>query len=101
MKNTENMTACQRGSYKDVINYITSGGHYEIKEEEVTMMEDGDAYIIIARGLVNDEGTIAEFLCRDHYIFFIGRRGGIYTYEGHDFNYYRAYHKYYSIPKAF
>lgn len=92
-KTTDQMNASQRRAFNNVLDYVTMHGHYEVKELEVTMMY-GDAYVHIETGMPNDEGTLAECLCRDFYIFFIGKRGGLYTYND---NSNRTYIKYYDV----
>jgi hypothetical protein len=95
---TDNMNASQRRAFANVRDFVTMHGHYEIKELTVNGFEDGnDVYVTIEAGMPNDEGTMAEFLCRDRYGFFIGARGGIFTYND---NCERVYHKYYDVPKT-
>lgn len=49
---------------------------YEVKQYDVNENEYSiDVYIVI--GMKNDEGTMAEIICRDHAHLFIGPRGGI------------------------
>ncbi len=55
------------------------GDRYEVKSEEITYME-GAVYVSVTFGMKGDEGTMAEFICRDRYGFFIGERGGIFYY---------------------
>lgn len=53
---------------------------YEIKKFEVTPLEGcGIISVYIETGMKNDEGTLAEALCRKHRHFFVGVRGGIET----------------------
>jgi hypothetical protein len=91
-----NMNASQRRAFSNVRDFVTMHGHYEIKEMTVHSFEDGsDVYVTIETGMPNDEGTMAELVCRDNYGFFIGARGGIFTYND---NSERVYHKYYNVP---
>lgn len=53
---------------------------YEIKKFEVTPLEGCEIIsVYIETGMKNDEGTLAEALCRKHRHFFVGVRGGIET----------------------
>ena len=84
--------AKQNAVLNDVIDYLTKGTRsrhaYEVKSLEVTDSADwDDIYVSLTVGLVNDEGTMAEYICRDNYGFFIGPRGGIFYYgKGHGMN---------------
>jgi hypothetical protein len=44
---------------------------WEIKEHETFVS------VYVAYGLKNDEGTLAELLCRDKAHLFVGKRGGV------------------------
>ena len=58
----------------------------------------GAVYVAVTVGVPNDEGTIAEFICRNTYLFFIGKRGGMFQYvESRDGDYRQAYRKYYEV----
>ena len=93
---TDNMNASQRRAFANVRDFVTMHGHYEIKELTVQSFDYcNDVYVTIETGMPNDEGTMAEFLCRDSYGFFIGARGGIFTYND---NGNRVSHKYYNVP---
>lgn len=98
MTNTTNayeMTTSQRITLNRFIDFVTYTDNYEVKELEVKDSY-GDAYVSVTMGIKNDEGTMAELLCRDTYIFFIGRRGGIFQYTD---TYRKAYRKYYQVEK--
>lgn len=96
------LTYKQRIALMNVIDSALMGGHYEIKRFETKQYDDGDLSVTIVTGIPNDEGTLAEALCRDYYIFAIGRKGGIYKYvESRSGEYVRKYFKYYAIPKEF
>ena len=69
----------------DVVDTLTFHGFYEVKKLSVEELElNGsrvcdDVFIAITVGSKGDEGTLAEVLFRDHYMFFIGPRGGLYV----------------------
>ena len=50
--------------------------HYEVKIEEV---QDCGHFVsfVIEVGMFDDEGTMAEIICRNRRHFFIGKRGGV------------------------
>ena len=77
--------ARQNAVLNDIIDYLTmkSGSRhsYEVKSLKVTDSADwDDIYVSLTVGIRDDEGTMAELLCRDNYGFFIGPRGGIFYY---------------------
>lgn len=77
--------AKQNAVLNDIIDYLTmkngSRHHYEVKSLKVTDSADwDDIYVSLTVGISDDEGTMAELLCRDNYGFFIGPRGGIFYY---------------------
>ena len=53
-----------------------SSSDYEIKEWDVQDTDWGTVIIYVEVGLVNDEGTMAQCLCRDRVQLFIGPKGG-------------------------
>lgn len=53
-----------------------SSPKYEIKEWEVKDNEWGTVSIYLEIGLIDDEGTMAEYLGRDKLQIFIGPKGG-------------------------
>lgn len=76
------MNAKQAAALNEFKRYATMGDRYEIKDIDFTECE-GDAILVnLEIGMPNDEGTMAEYLCRDNYLFFIGPRGGLFIYEG-------------------
>lgn len=87
---TKSMNKHQLRSFGAFLDSALMGGHYEVKELEVTDSY-GAAYVSITTGLKDDEGTMAECLCRDTYLFFIGKRGGIFQYEGMKQTYRKPY----------
>lgn len=95
---TKTNTKSQQRTLNDIIDYLTKGyvSSYEVKELEVTTSEDWrDVYVSITIGRVGDEGTLAEYICRDHYQFFIGPRGGMFYYgESTDQKYISKYELY-------
>ena len=98
MTNTTNayeMTASQCTALNRFLDFALYTDSYEVKELEVKDSY-GDAYVTVTTGVKNDEGTMAEVLCRDTYIFFIGRRGGIFQFND---NYRKVYRKYYQVEK--
>lgn len=58
--------------------YGHTAASYEIKKFEVTLplSAKGRAFLVVTTGLKNDEGTLAESLCRDHRHIMIGSSGG-------------------------
>ena len=75
------MNKSQQNTLNDFIAYKTRLFGYEVKELRVTEREDDTAiYVSITTGCKDDEGTMAEFICRDTYCFFIGARGGMFQY---------------------
>ena len=77
----ENMNKYQARSFRNFLDSILWGDNHEVKELDVSDSY-GAAYVDITVGLKDDEGTLAEVLCRDTYLFFIGKRGGIFQYNG-------------------
>ena len=57
---------CLRGKHSD---------KYEVKQWQVDDTEWGTVIVFVEVGLKNDEGTMAEVLCRDKCQIFIGKRG--------------------------
>lgn len=79
--NTESLNRRQLRTYNNVLGYVLYSGIYEVKELEVTSFEDGsDVMVYVKVGRPNDEGTLSEVFCRDSYMFFIGKKGGLYNY---------------------
>lgn len=82
-------TKSQQRTLNDIIDFLTKGylNNYEVKELKVTTSEDWkDVLVSIEVGRVGDEGTMAELICRDHYQFFIGPRGGMFYYPENSHN---------------
>lgn len=80
---TESMNAYQKATFHNFIAKALCNGRHEVKEFEVTDFKDDgddDVMVFIEVGMPNDEGTMAELICRDRYRFFIGKRGGLYRY---------------------
>lgn len=75
----ESMNKPQARSFRAFLNSVLWGDSHEVKELNVSDSY-GAAYVDITIGMKNDEGTLAESLCRDTYLFFIGKRGGIFQY---------------------
>lgn len=81
MTTTEKLNGFQKRALRDVTDFLCVRGHYEVKQLEVTSFDDGeDVMVFVEIGLPNDEGTLAECLCREAYRFFIGKRGGLFRY---------------------
>lgn len=75
------MTPRQQGTLNEAIDRLTFGGFYETKKLEVEAVEDcKDVFVNVVVGSKGDEGTLAEALCRNNYMFFIGPRGGMYVF---------------------
>lgn len=53
---------------------------YEFKEFSVTENEQGDVVVYAVSGRKNDEGTMAECLCRKYRHIYIGKNGGLTSY---------------------
>ena len=70
---------------------------YEIKQWDVKDNEWGTVTVYVEIGLVGDEGTAAEYLCRDRVQLFIGPRGAVKfpvykrRKDGSFHNYYKQY----------
>lgn len=78
---TVNMNKRQEAALNAVKNSVLYGNR-EVKKLEVTGNEfDNDVYVCMEVGRKDDEGTMAESLCRDCYCFNIGTGGGIYVYK--------------------
>lgn len=61
----------------------TAPGHacrYEVKKHE-EKMQHGRLSVVFEVGLKNDDGTAASIFCRDHYMWFFGRKGGVSAYD--------------------
>ena len=89
----------QRRVLDDVLDYVLCGDVYEVKELDLTDSY-GDICVGLTTGVKNDEGTMAFFICRDRYVFWIGKRGGVWQYvEGRDGHYRRVYRKHGFVKK--
>lgn len=86
----ESMNKAQARSFRKFIDNVIWNDKHEVKELDVTDSY-GAAYVDITVGMKNDEGTLAESLCRDTYLFFIGKRGGIFQYVNSHQTYLKAY----------
>lgn len=86
------MNAYQKSSFDRFVSFARFTDSYEVKELSIRDSY-GDAYVAIEIGRKGDEGTLAEALCRDTYLFFIGKRGGIYQFPGSR----KTYRKYYEV----
>lgn len=60
----------------NAFDYSRGAGRYELKKFTVNECEYFVSVIAVV-GMVDDEGTMAEYLCRDKVHLFIGKRGGI------------------------
>lgn len=75
------MNKSQQRTLNEFVNYAVRSDRHEVKELAIDEREgDPAVYIRITVGLKDDEGTMAEFFCRDTYMFFIGPRGGMFQY---------------------
>lgn len=89
----------QKRVLNDVLDYVLCGNVYEVKELDLTDSY-GDICVGLTTGVRNDGGTMAYYICRDHYVFWIGKRGGVFQYvEGRDGHYRRVYRKYGHVEK--
>lgn len=57
--------------------YGKQSENYEIKQFKITESEYDIVSIIIELGMKNDEGTLAECLCRNTAIIFVGKNGAL------------------------
>ena len=92
--NAEGLNKYQARTYNNVLEHVLRHGIYEVKDMEVTYFEDSDVMVYVRVGMPNDEGTLAECICRDSYLFHIGRKGGLYTFSD---NCNRCYRKAYEV----
>ena len=53
---------------------------YEMKQEQIEDIGYGVVSVVFETGMINDEGTWAEIICRDRVHLFIGKKGGVRTY---------------------
>ena len=75
------MTKKQQATLDRAIDACTMHGHYEVKELDIEPTGyNSSIKVNLTTGLVKDEGTLAECICRDSYAFLIGAQGGIYHY---------------------
>lgn len=89
------MNTAQQIAFNRFIDFAKYTDSYEVKS--LTIRDSyGDAYIDVEIGVKNDDGTMAEIFCRDFYLFFIGKRGGIYQFNK---GYSKVYRKYYEVEK--
>lgn len=96
-----NITRKQARVIDGIIDYTTLHGHYEVKELNVEEFY-GDVSVRLTVGMPNDEGTMAEYICRDSYLFWVGKKGGVYQYkekkDGSD--YYKVYCKHGIVERS-
>lgn len=80
-KTADQLPAAQRRAYRHALELITRGNYYEIKDKRIASFDGcADVSVSVIVGIRNDEGTLAESICRSCYGFMIGARGGIYVY---------------------
>lgn len=92
---TKTMNTKQQRTLSNVKNYVLRNGRYEVKELSIEDNEfDNDMRIVLEVGRPNDEGTLAESICRSCYSFYIGTRGGMYIFNK---NYHREYIETYEL----
>lgn len=60
------------------VRYGHTAAKFEIKRFEITMpkSEKGLAFVFVECGMIGDEGTLAERVCRDRRHIMVGRNGG-------------------------
>lgn len=73
------MNQRQRVALTNVLDYITIRGYYELKRLDLEECY-GDVSVVVTTGMADDEGTMAQYFCRDTYVFWIGSCGGVYQY---------------------
>lgn len=73
------MTRAQERAVEAIKRAMLDYGNVELKRWEVyTLSPDSNTIVVTAEiGMPGDEGTPAEFYCRNHAHVFIGTRGGI------------------------
>lgn len=82
------MTVAQQRTLDEIKNRIEyfdfygKPDQYEIKKFEVKELENGDVWVSFTTGMRDDEGTLGQVYCRKHRFTMIGKRGGLYVYEG-------------------
>lgn len=80
------MTKNQELRVKQIRQYVEENDmfkgnpDYEFKEFSVEEMDNGIVDVYSVTGRKNDEGTMAEALCRNYRHIFIGKLGGMTTY---------------------
>lgn len=96
---TKGMNKSQITTFRQFLEFHLHDGRYEVKRFRTEMVgrNNKDVFVSITFGLPNDEGKWSELLCRDTYIFFVGERGGIYTYSTGDRDYRKCRQKYNTI----
>ena len=93
------MNRKQQATLDRIIEFASYGSH-EVKELDVFDYDFGkDVHVTLEMGMPNDEGTLAEALCRDCFSFNIGERGGIFFFNS-ERDYAREYIKYWDIQKT-
>lgn len=103
MENTtySNLTRKQALVIDNIIDFTTIHGYYEVKELSVNEFY-GEASVSLTVGMPNDEGTMAYYYCRDHYVFYVGKKGGVYQFkekkDGSD--YYKVYCKHGIVERS-
>ena len=76
------MNARQQRAFNDALDFALMNGLYEVKELKIEGNEyNKDVHVMLEVGTPNDEGTLAEAICRSCYCFNIGARGGMYVYS--------------------
>jgi DNA-directed RNA polymerase subunit M/transcription elongation factor TFIIS len=67
--------------------------NYEVKGEvKQEMTAHGTLVVFFTVGRKNDEGTMAEFYCRETYHIFVGRTGGLRAYDSKKGKFVTGYH---------
>lgn len=87
------LNTAQTIAFNKFLDFAKYTDSYEVKSLNIRDSY-GDAYIDVEIGVKNDDGTMAEIFCRNYYLFFIGKRGGIYQFNS---KYSKVYRKYYEV----
>lgn len=78
------MTKAQKCMITKLMDAIKNVDFYgdkdEVKKFETEENELGGVWVTVVTGMKNDEGTIAECLCRKYRHIYIGKNGGLTSY---------------------
>ena len=81
MTNKQKFTVDLLTSAIKSVDFIGHAENYEFKEYTITEHDYGTVELYCVTGLKGDEGTMAEVLCRRTRQIFIGKNGGLTSYN--------------------